>query len=73
MNWGRSILDARRGHIRQTRDGVPRTFITSDTRVGIALCGALLVADLVARGDFAQCSACVAIAEAEERKRAQGQ
>lgn len=68
MNWGRSILDARRGHIRETRDGVPRTFVTSGTRVGLAICGALLVADMPARGDFAKCSACVAIAEAEARK-----
>lgn len=63
MNWGRSILDARRGHIRETRDDVPRTFTTSGTRVGIAICGALLVADLPAQGDFAKCSACVAIAD----------
>lgn len=57
MNWGRSVLEPTRGHV---RDGVVHDI--DGAAVGLALCGALLVDDLdptVAAGEFDRCSVCL--------------
>jgi hypothetical protein len=61
-SWGRAVLDPTRGHVRETRDAVPSTTANpTDDQIGLALCGALLVADHDGRGDFPQCSICLKI------------
>ncbi|MGQ0842045.1 hypothetical protein [Actinokineospora sp.] len=57
--WGQSIVDPTRGHVRETCDGEPRRFTVDGAEVGVAVCGALLVAGMPATDDFAACSTCV--------------
>jgi hypothetical protein len=67
--WARGPTEPDRAHIRQTRDGAPVVHLVEGARLGFALCGTWLVAD-VGSGEhdrFRDCKRCLDLADAIER------
>ncbi|MGX7829772.1 hypothetical protein ACTG9Q_32275 [Actinokineospora sp. 24-640] len=63
--WHRGLPNLRLAHLRETRNGVPRTLEFAGQPVGISVCGALLGDDEVdPASGLALCAQCEAIAAA---------
>ncbi len=57
VEWGRSVVEPERGHVRETESD-----LVDGVSVGFAICGAFLVGDLTApEGTFPTCSTCTAL------------